>query len=51
MPTRMVINTERVAGYKNKIMQPTPDIKLGINNNVNTDKKKQWGCVSWTEVR
>ena len=39
MPTRMVINTERVAGYKNKIMQPTPDIKLGINNDVNTDKK------------
>ena len=39
MPTRMVINTERAAGYKNKIMQPTPDIKLGINNDVNTDKK------------
>ena len=38
LPTRMVINTERVAGCNNKIMQPTPDIKLGINN-VNTDKK------------
>ena len=50
MSTRMVINTETVAGYNNKIMQATADIKLAINNDVNTETKK-WGFVSWTEVR
>ena len=50
MSTRMVINTETVVGYNNKIMQATADIKLAINNDVNTETKK-WGFVSWTEVR
>ena len=40
MSTRMMINTGTVAGYNNKIMQATPDIKLGINNDVNRETKK-----------
>lgn len=41
LPSRMVINTEKTATYNNKPRQATPKMKLGINNDVNTDTKRQ----------
>jgi len=37
IPARMVINTARVVGYNNKLKQAVPGMKLGVNNEVNTD--------------
>lgn len=39
MPARMIINTENVVGYNNKLKQVNTGMKLGINNDVNTKTK------------
>ena len=40
MPARMVINTESMMGYDNKLKQAVPGMKLGVNNDVNPGTKK-----------
>ena len=40
MPARMIINTESVVGYNNKLMQAQAGMKLGVNNDVNLGTKK-----------
>ena len=40
MPARMVINTESIVGYNNKLKQASWGMKLGINNDVNLGEKK-----------
>ena len=40
MPARMVINTESIVGYNNKLKQAITGMKLGINNDVNLGTKK-----------
>ena len=39
MPARMIINTESIVGYNNKLMQAVPGMKLGVNNDVNPGTK------------
>ena len=39
MSLHMVTNTERTVAY-NKLRQATPDMKLGINNDLNTETKR-----------
>ena len=40
MPARMIINTESIVGYNNKLMQAKAGMKLGVNNDVNLGIKK-----------
>ena len=40
MPSRMVINTASKVGYNNQLKQANTKMKLGVNNNVNTETKK-----------
>ena len=40
MPSRMVINIESTIGYNNQLKQETPDMKLGVNNNIYLGTKK-----------
>ena len=40
MPSRMVINTERIVSYNNMLMIAKPGMKLGVNNDVNRTHKK-----------
>ena len=40
LPSRMIINTESVAGYNNNLRRATDDMKPGVNNQVNQDTKK-----------
>ena len=40
MPARMIINTGSTIGYNNKLMQAKAGMKLGINNDVNSETKK-----------
>ena len=40
MPARMIINTESIVGYNNKLKQAKAGMKLGINNDVNLGTKK-----------
>ena len=47
MPFRMVINTERTDAYNNKLKQATPNMELGLTNDVNKETQ-QWVCASWT---
>jgi len=35
-----VINTATTVGYNNQLKQATTNMKLGVNNSVNTDTKK-----------
>ena len=37
IPSRMVINTESTVGYNNKLKRVTPNMKLGVNSDVNAD--------------
>ena len=37
MPSRMVINTKSTVGYNNKLKRATPNMKLGVNSDVNSD--------------
>ena len=47
MPAKMVINTESTVGY-NRLKQAVRGLKLGVNNEVNPDTKKQ-RFASWQE--
>ena len=40
MPARMIINTESIVGYNNKLKQAQAGMKLGVNNSVNLETKK-----------
>jgi len=40
MPARMIINTESTVGYNNKLKQAVAGMKLGVNDQVNLEKKK-----------
>ena len=40
MLARMIINTESVIGYNNKLKQASAGMRLGVNNDVNTGTKK-----------
>ena len=40
MPARMIIDTESIIGYNNKLKQAKAGMKLGINNDVNSGTKK-----------
>ena len=40
MPARMIINTESIVGYNNKLKQAKAGMKLGINIDVNLGTKK-----------
>ena len=40
MPARMIINTESIVGYNNKLKQVKAGIKLGMNNDVTLGTKK-----------
>ena len=40
MPARMIINTESIIGYNNKLKQAKAGMKLGVNNDVNLRTKK-----------
>ena len=40
MPARMIINTESIVGYNNKLKQGKAGMKLGVNNGVNLGTKK-----------
>ena len=40
MPARMIINTESIVGYNNKLKQATAGMKLDVNNDVNLGTKK-----------
>ena len=40
MPARMIINTESIVGYNNKLKQAKALMKLGVNNDVNLGTKK-----------
>ena len=40
MPARMIINTESIVGYNNKLKQAQAGMKLGVNNDVNLGTKK-----------
>ena len=48
MPARMVINTESIVGYNNKLKQAKAGMKFGINNGVNVGTKKRH-CSLWME--
>ena len=39
MPSNMIINTESVVGYNNKLMKATEDMNFGVNNSLNTETK------------
>ena len=51
MPARMIINTESIVGYNNKLKQAKAGMKLGVNNDVNLGTKKistpadGWGSI------
>ena len=40
MPSNMIINTTSVVGYNNKLKQAVSGVKLGVNNEMNTETKK-----------
>lgn len=40
MPARMIINTESMVGYNNKLKQAVAGMKLGVNNEVNSSTKR-----------
>ena len=39
MPSRMIINTESTVGYNNKLRKANSPMKLGVNLDVNIEKK------------
>ena len=39
MPSNMIINTETVLGYNNKLLMATNDMKFGINDSINIKTK------------
>ena len=41
MPARMIINTESIVGYNNKLKQAKAEMTLGVNNDVDLGTKKE----------
>ena len=39
LPSRMVINTQSIVGYNNRLQKATPGMKIGINGDVNRETK------------
>ena len=39
LPSRMVINTQSIVGYNNRLQKATPGVKIGINGDVNRETK------------
>ena len=40
MPSNMIINTESVTGFNNKLMKASSDMNFGVNNSINTEAKQ-----------
>ena len=40
MPSNMIINTESVTGFNNKLMKASNDMNFGVNNSLNTESKQ-----------
>ena len=40
MPLHMIINTESIVGYNNKLQTADETVKLGVNNHINLGTKK-----------
>ena len=40
MPSNMIINTESVTGFNNKLMKATSDMSFGVNSSLNTEAKQ-----------
>ena len=40
MPSNMIINTESVVGYNNKLMKATDEMSFGVNSSLNTEAKQ-----------
>ena len=40
MPSNMIINTESVTGFNNKLMKASNDMNFGVNNSLNTETKQ-----------
>ena len=40
MPSNMIINTESVTGFNNKLMKASNDMNFGVNNSLNTEAKQ-----------
>ena len=40
MPSNMIINTESVTGFNNKLMKASNDMNFGMNNSLNTESKQ-----------
>ena len=52
MPARMIINTESIVGYNNKLKQASAGMKLGINNDVNLGTKKSGtAAYGWKPIK
>ena len=39
MPSNLLINTQSTIGYNNKLKKATAEMKLGVNNTINSDRK------------
>ena len=39
MPSDLLINTQSTIGYNNKLRKATAEMKLGVNNTINSDTK------------
>ena len=39
MPSNLLINTQTTIGYNNKLKKATAEMKLGMNNTINSDTK------------
>ena len=37
LPSNLLINNTTITGYNNKLQKSTTDLRLGINDNINTD--------------
>ena len=52
MPARMIVNTESIVGYNNKLKQASAGMKLGINNDVNLGTKKSGTAAhGWRPIK
>ena len=40
LPSNMIINTESVIGYNNKLQRASQDMKFGVNNYINLKTQK-----------
>ena len=40
IPSELIINTESVTGYNNKLLKATSDMSFGVNSSINTEAKQ-----------